>query len=283
MTSITKKFKDTKLKSQEAAATPLTDHPANLTQYQDGEFKNFPIDVISPDPDQPRQFFDELALNELAESIKQKGVLQPVIVRIDENQKVWLVAGERRYRAARIAGLSSVPGIITKGHPAEIALIENIQREDLKPMEEAEAYARMVNEHGYSQDQLAQVIGKAKSTISETMSLNKLPDDIKSEVRRADLPRRLLLEVSKQKTDAQMRKLYKRIVEKNLSSDQVREISRQPREPKRRTPAEIVIERLSYLNATLSAFNLDTAKDEERLQFLTLLRNLKEQIDQFLE
>ena len=84
-----------------------------------------------------------------------------------------------------MAGLEKIPAILTKGNPAEIALIENLQRENLSPIEESEALARMINEHGYTQEQMASVIGKAKSTVSETISLNRLPESIKEEVRRA--------------------------------------------------------------------------------------------------
>ena len=98
-----------------------------------------PVNVIRTIPDQPRKTFNEESLSELADSVKQKGVLQPVIIKNDLEGNIYLVAGERRLRAARLAGLREIPAMVTKGNPAEIALIENIQREDLNPVEEAEA------------------------------------------------------------------------------------------------------------------------------------------------
>ena len=203
-------------KKTKLAAAPerLEDHPANLNNYQDGSFYHVDVDLILPNPDQPRKFFDEQALNELATSIKKKGVLQPVIIRKADDGQIFLVAGERRLKAAKIAGLENIPAIITKGNPAEIALIENLQREDLKPIEEAEALGRMIEEHGYTQEKLVQVLGKAKSTISEIVSLNRLPDSIKEEVRRAELfPRRLLVEIAKQDTQEKMVTLFASVKE----------------------------------------------------------------------
>ena len=210
-------------KTTKLATTPerLEDHPANLNNYQDGSFFHVDVDLILPNPDQPREFFDEKSLNELAASIKKKGVLQPVIIRKTDDAQIFLVAGERRLKAAKIAGLEKIPAIITKGNPAEIALIENLQREDLKPIEEAEALGRMIEEHGYTQETLVQVLGKAQSTISEVLSLNRLPESIKDEVRQTNaFPRRLLVEIAKQKTPDKMLALFTAAKGGNLKSDQ---------------------------------------------------------------
>ena len=109
-------------------------HPADLNDFQEGAFYQINVDLILPNPDQPRKFFDQERLAELSESIKQKGVLQPIIIRRSEDVQVYLVAGERRWRAAKIAELEKIPAILTKGNPAEIALIENLQRENLSPI-----------------------------------------------------------------------------------------------------------------------------------------------------
>lgn len=260
----------------------MEDHPAAINNYGNGSFYLVDIDQIKPDPNQPRQFFDETALNELAESIRQKGVLQPVIIRKDSEDTIWLVAGERRWRAAQLAGLEKIPAIITTGNPAEISLIENIQRENLKPIEEAEAYALMIQEFGYTQEKLGEVIGKAKSTISETLSLNKLPDDIKEEVRRAEHPKRLLLEVSKQKTTEAMRAFFEKIKFGNLKSDEVRDISREPRERIRRTPAAITLDKILNLSKTLNFFDMKTATESEKIRLLQELNALKVQLDKIL-
>ena len=178
-------------------------------KYQDGGYYVIPLQAITPNPHQPRQYFDPEALAELTLSIQQKGILQPVIVRVDEEKKFYLVAGERRYRAAQKAGLTEIPAILTKGNPIEIALIENLQRDDLKPVEEAEALGRMIEEHNYTQEKLAQIIGKGRSTITETLSLNKLPESIKEEARYSNnYSRRLLVEISKQATSEKMIDLF---------------------------------------------------------------------------
>jgi ParB family chromosome partitioning protein len=280
MGSIREKLADKKTKLSRTREE-LKDHPAR-NEYLEGSFYHVPIREIRSNPDQPRKFFNEKSLAQLTQSIKARGVLQPVIIRREEDGTIFLVAGERRLRAARQAGLSQLPAILTKGHPPEIALIENLQREDLKPIEEAEALARMVEEYHYTQDELAAVIGKAQPTISETLSLNKLPDDIKNEYRRADIPRRLLVEIAKQKSTADMAALFKRINEDKLTSDQVREISRSKSGLKKRTPVAAVMHRVVNLKSSLEKLNLDTLKEMERNQLLAELKNLQGFIDQIL-
>lgn len=198
-------------------------HPVLDEQFVEGTFLRIEINQISPDPDQPRKYFNPERLSELSKSIKQNGVLQPILVRRDSKAKIWLVAGERRYRAAQLAGLDVIPATLTTGDPIEIALIENIQRENLKPVEEAEALARLMNHHKYRQEDLAKVIGKARSTVAETLSLNRLPEGIKEECRRADnFSRRLLIEVAKQKTPEKMVSLFRKAKERNIDGTAIK-------------------------------------------------------------
>jgi ParB family chromosome partitioning protein len=140
---------------------------------------------LRPNPDQPRTVFKEEALQELATSIEQHGLIQPIAVVQDPEKEggFVIVAGERRYRAYQRLERDTIPAIITSGNPDEIALIENMQREDLSPIEEAEALAKMMNRHGYKQEDLAKVIGKSRTTVTELLSLNDLPDEIKTECR----------------------------------------------------------------------------------------------------
>lgn len=261
----------------------IEDHPANLNDYQDGSFFNVDIDLIITDPNQPRKFFDTESLAELSLSIQQKGVLQPVLIRKDQENKIYLVAGERRLRAAKMAGLKRIPAVLTKGNPLEIAIIENLQRDNLKPVEEAEALGRMVEEYNYTQEQLALVIGKARSTITETLSLNKLPEKIKEECRRADnFPRRLLVEVSKQKTQDEMISLFNKIKENNLTSGEVRNITRKREVCKHRTPAAIALEKVNDLDKYLSKLNLSSIEESEKFQLISSLEKLKNSIENFL-
>lgn len=284
MTSLRNQLKKAPKTKLSMRKDKVKDHPA-VDDFAEGAFKNVPVEMIKPNPDQPRQVFDEEKLKELSSSIKDKGVLQPVIIRVDEDKNFFLVAGERRLRAAKMAELENIPCIITKGHPAEIALIENLQREDLKPIEEAEALGRMINEYKYTQDQLSQVIGKARTTITEALSLNKLPDEIKEECRRADIyPRRLLVEVAKQKTPEKMISLFNQIKTGSLKSDQVREITRKRKEPIRRTPTAIAIDRAFFLSTALSKLDLNTCSESEKIELIRSLDELSKLIQsKFLE
>ncbi|MCY3888062.1 MAG: ParB/RepB/Spo0J family partition protein [Chloroflexi bacterium] len=141
-----------------------------------------PIAAIQPNPDQPRSYVDPAGLEELASSIREHGVLQPIIVRREAEAGYVLVAGERRWRAARLAGLSEIPAIITdvasEGLLA-VALVENLQREDLSPLEEAHAYARLIDRTGMTQQRLAARVGKSRAAITNALRLLQLPDPIR--------------------------------------------------------------------------------------------------------
>ena len=252
--------------------------------YKEGSFHNVDVDLISPNPDQPRKEFPDKPLRELSKSIKQKGVLQPVIIRRDKEGKIFLVAGERRLRAAKMAGLKTIPAVVTKDDPAEIALIENLQREDLKPMEEAEALNRMIEQHGYTHDKLARIIGKARSTITETLSLVKLPEEIKEECRRADIcPRRTLVEIARRDTPEAMLALFKITKDGTFTSTQVREITRTRKtRDKNRTSTALTLERTQTLSKHLSELDLAAIEETEKAQLLDELRALKTAIDQLL-
>jgi ParB family chromosome partitioning protein len=145
---------------------------------------NLGIEEIRPNRHQPRRHFDQTHIEELAESIKSKGVLLPLIVR-RANDGYVLVAGERRWRAAQRAGLRELPVMVrevSEKEAFELALIENIQREDLNPVEEAEAYKRLIEEHGLTQEELAERVGKDRSTVANALRLLRLPDPIKEAI-----------------------------------------------------------------------------------------------------
>lgn len=136
---------------------------------------------------QPRKHFDQESLHDLAASIREHGIMQPIIVHKQDNGCYAIVAGERRFRAAHIAGLNAVPAIIKELSPEavlELALVENIQRENLNAMEEAEGYARLMDDFGYTQEKISQIIGKSRSHIANLLRLNNLPDIIKDHLSR---------------------------------------------------------------------------------------------------
>ena len=144
--------------------------------------RNVPIDRIEANPENPRLVFEESALEELAASIREHGVLQPVLVRPHGPNQFQLVAGERRWRAARMAGLATIPAIVEElddDLALEIAIIENLQREDLSPLEEASMYDRMIKDHGYSVRKLAQKLGKDKGYLENRLRLADAPEEIR--------------------------------------------------------------------------------------------------------
>jgi ParB family transcriptional regulator, chromosome partitioning protein len=142
-----------------------------------------PVRAIAPNPHQPRLQFDEQALQELAESIREHGLIQPLIVVRTSEDQFTLIAGERRWRAAQIAGLEALPVVIKDVAPQqmlEMALVENVQRADLNALEEASAYKQLIEEFGLTQDQVAQRVGKSRVAVANTLRLLKLPEPIKA-------------------------------------------------------------------------------------------------------
>ncbi len=177
------------------------------------------INDIEPNVGQPRKKFDDDKLLQLSDSIKQHGIVQPIIVRKEDNI-YKIVAGERRWRAARLAGLNNVPVIIkdvTNKQVMEMALIENIQREDLNPIEEAEAYERLLNEYNMTQEELSKSIGKNRSTIANIIRLLSLCDNVKECLINGDISsghaRTLIAIEDKEKQE----KVCHEIIEKNLN------------------------------------------------------------------
>lgn len=149
-----------------------------------------PVAAIVPNPYQPRTEFDPDAMRELVESVRAHGVLQPVIVRPIGEGRYELVAGERRLRAAREAGLERIPVVVRELEPEqvlEIAIIENVQREDINPLDAATAYRRLIDEFGLTQEQIAQRVGKARPTVANTLRLLSLPAPVQESVRRGEI------------------------------------------------------------------------------------------------
>ncbi|AWX59090.1 MULTISPECIES: ParB/RepB/Spo0J family partition protein [Brevibacillus] len=211
---------------------------------EEGEqVKEVSINEIRPNPYQPRKEFEQSAIEELAQSIKEHGIIQPLIVR-KSIKGYELVAGERRLRAAKVAGLKEVPVVVkayTDQQLMEIALIENLQRENLNPLEEAEAYDKLISHHDYTQEQLAQKIGKSRPHVANMLRLLQLPEKIRKMVSAAELSMghsRALLGVTDKKVQQQ---LANDVVEKGLSVRQLEELVKQlnvSRETKKKKPAK---------------------------------------------
>jgi ParB family chromosome partitioning protein len=197
--------------------------PEEYGILKDERLADVPIGQVKPNPAQPRKKFDEAAIAELARSIKSSGVLQPIVV-VPEADHYKIIIGERRWRAALNAGLQKVPVLIRnipKSQQAELSLVENLQREDLNPMEVAQAYDRLIAELGLTQQEIADKVGRDRSSVANTLRLLKLPSDVQEKLAANRISMghaRALLALEDPERQSS---LAKQIVAKNLS---VREV-----------------------------------------------------------
>ena len=192
--------------------------------------QQIPIDLIKPNPSQPRMEMDDEKLAELSSSIREHGIIQPLILTKDSDQEDYiLIAGERRLRAAKLAGLESVPAIVRKvsdQERLELALIENIQRENLTPLESAEAYQQLNDEFGLSHDQIAEQVGKSRTAVTNTIRLLKLPEAIRRAISSAKISEghgRALLSLNSEKAQLAA---FQTIVSHELNVRQTEELVR---------------------------------------------------------
>lgn len=198
----------------------------NVLDAKSGAGENLRISDIEPRRDQPRKTFEREALELLADSIATYGVLQPIIVRENADLKgtYEIIAGERRWRAAKMAGLSEIPAVVFDGDElkaAQVALIENIQREDLNPVEEAMGYGALIDKFGLTQDQVAKQVGKNRSTVANMLRLLDLPDEVLEMLRVGDLSAGHARALLALESEEDMIELANRILAKGLS---VREV-----------------------------------------------------------
>lgn len=190
------------------------------------EQSKIPVDEIRPNPYQPRKVFNDEALKELSSSIKQHGLFTPILVK-KSIQGYDLIAGERRLRASKLAGLKDIPAIIVDfddQEMMEIALLENIQREDLNVIEEAKAYEKLIQRLGYTQEQLAHRVGKSREHITNLLRLLKLPEDVQEYVVSKQLSMGHVRALLGLKTEANMRKVAKQAIDQGLSVRKVEQI-----------------------------------------------------------
>ncbi|MBQ9631040.1 MAG: ParB/RepB/Spo0J family partition protein [Treponema sp.] len=193
--------------------------PAGIEQDKDGGLWVSPA-LLKANPRQPRQEFDEQALQELSNSIKEHGVVQPIIIEPAGEKNFFIIAGERRARAAKMAGLSRVPVRInrfTEQKKLEVALIENIQRSDLNPIEEASAYYNLMQLGNLSQDEVAKRVGKNRSTVANALRLLKLPEDIRNALVSGTISAGHARAILSTSNDSDMHILFAKIVGNSLS------------------------------------------------------------------
>lgn len=201
-----------------------------VKEAKEGDIVEIPLSEIRSNPYQPRTHFDEQALNEFAESIKEHGVIQPIIVK-KSIKGYELIAGERRTRASKIAGKDTIPAIIREFNDQEmmeIALIENIQREDLNAIEEAEAFEKIINTSGITQEEAAKKFGKSRSYITNLLGLLRLPEKVKEYVKENKISMGHARVLSKMSDPDQINEIADRIIEESLSVRDVERLSSNP-------------------------------------------------------
>ena len=196
------------------------------------------LDKIYPNPDQPRRTFDEEALEELAQSIKEHGVISPITLRKDANNKYMIIAGERRFRASKIAGLVSIPAYIRTAKDEQVmewALIENIQREDLDAIEIALAYQRLMDEYNLTQERMSERVGKKRATVANYLRLLKLPAEIQLGIKEKKIDMGHARAILGSPSPEQQLSIYKRILQNGLSVRKVEELVSDTKTAKKET------------------------------------------------
>lgn len=209
-----------------SALIPEMSTNAEAVSFEGRRIEEIPLDKVKPNPKQPRQEFDQQKLLEMSETILKVGVIQPILVVEDEGMYT-IIAGERRFRAAQIAGLKTIPAEIKKYQQdqyIEIALIENLQREDLNPIEEAIAYQRLIDEFKLTQDEVAQKLGRSRSAIANAMRLLSLPDDIKKDIISGKLTPGQVRPLLALKNEDEQKKFAAKIFQEKLTARQVEKI-----------------------------------------------------------
>lgn len=215
---------------------------ALLGEDIDKNIQEIPVNQIDANPNQPRKAFNEETLKKLEQSIKKYGIVQPVIVRKKDNGNYELIAGERRLRAAKNAQLEKIPVVIKEYNnreSAEIALIENLQREDLNPIEEGKAYESIIKKYDLTQEEMSQIAGKSRSYITNTLRLLTFPDAIQKLLQSKKLTTGQARPLLALKTVAEQLKLAKKIVEEGLSARQVEKILGEKTTPKPKKEVQI--------------------------------------------
>jgi ParB family chromosome partitioning protein len=187
------------------------------------------IGRVRPNPHQPRKFFGDMT--EMVESVKDKGILEPILVRYSDEEEIYeIIAGERRYQAASIAGLQKVPCIevdVDNRGMLEISLVENLQRKDLTPFEESAAIKRLSSQFRYTHEEIARKLGKSRTVITEILSLNRIPEDVQERCRQADImSKSMLLQIVRQESTADMHTLVDKITGEGLTREEARKFNR---------------------------------------------------------
>ena len=229
-----------------------------------------PLPFIEPNSEQPRTQLGNI--EELAASVREKGVLEPILVRQIGPNRYQIISGERRYRAASMAGLDEIPAIeldVDDREQLEIALIENIQRKDLTPFEEAEGYRVLAERHSYTHEQIAEAVGKSRVVITESLNLLQMPAKVRDAVQALGVSSKsVLLEILKARSEEEMIQLLERVSSLGMSRDDLRRRSRQPGGRRKpyvftfKSPDKSYRLNLSFRRSTVDRQDLITALQE---------------------
>src|SRR5262249_28720593 len=236
------------------------------------------IDRIEPNPHQPRKQFGDLS--EMVFSIKEKGVLEPILVRAIDGGRFEIIAGERRYQASKLAGLRHVPAIevdVDNRGMLEISLIENLQRKDLTPFEEAAAIQRLCDQFRYTHEEIARKLGKSRTVITEALSLNRMPETVQERCRQADIQSKsMLLQIVRQESEDAMHKLVDRITGDGMTREEARRFNRPEDGESRR--AKRVVDRYAPDDETFQ-FSLSFPKAEvDKRELVVALQSILEKL-----
>lgn len=263
-------------------ASDQTPHPVERligpvegeTEADQGRAYLLPVDRIQPDPNQPRKTFSEESIKGLATSIQEKGLLQPIAVRKTEDGFI-LVAGERRWRAHLKAEIPKIWAVIVNvndpNEAFEISLVENLQREDLDPLEEAAGIAELMKRQGYKQRQVGKIIGRSESQISKLIKLNKLPQGVKEKLATSQVSRDQLFQIAAQETPEAMLKLHDRIVKMGLNVRETRQAAKDQETPFRHP----ILARFGQVERFLTRIDVSEVDELEKEERLVLSGHLK--------
>ena len=245
-----------------------------MTTYERGKLYEISIIDFKLDPDQPRKVIDPDALAELTASIKTHGILQPLLFRQGDQGWLYIVSGERRYRAAKELGLLTLPAMLVEGNHAEIALVENLLRQDLTAVEEAEGLQRLKDDQQYTDEQLSGVIGRARTTLSDILLINRLPAEIRDECRGdRKVSKSALIEIARKKQARAMLTAWTKYKEKQAKA--AAGATRKEKAPP--TPEEL-IDWVTKSNTKLNAIDPAAWTEEEKTALAEALEDLQETV-----
>ena len=242
--------------------------------YISGQLYLINLSELLPDPDQPRKYMDPAALTEMVDSITEHGIIQPPTFRIDEGGLKYIVTGERRCTAARMAGFTEIAALYSNSdNYDEISLVENILRSDLTAVEEAEAMDRLMKKHSFSQDDLVRKFSKSKATISSTLSITKLPPEVLDDCRKDPAtPKRVLVEIAQKKQARSMITAYEKY-KAGLNPQKKRATG------DRLSVAQNTCNAVAATGEKISGLDVTGLTHEERDSFANALENLKQIIE----